>query len=178
MFLPNDESKVTFRNVQALVEAINSGSSPMPRSSSFVANGLTRAAEAELKALSLLANMWPSRNLSRVSELISRSSHAVASLSSASVFAVAVSSAVSFEFPGQISDGKRISEATQHSPAFAASLSNLNVLSLTWSAATSTIIASVPLPYPSLHRSRSPPRRSFLFNFASLFASCHVIHLS
>jgi hypothetical protein len=57
-------------------------------------------------------------------------------------------------------------------------LSNLNVLSLTWSAATSTIIASVPLPYPSLHRSRSPPRRSFLFNFASLFASCHVIHLS
>jgi hypothetical protein len=170
-FVPNDPSKMNFRNVQALVEAINSGSSPMPKSSTLVADGLTLIAEAELKALSLLANMWPSRNFSsRVTSLERASPSVMQQLSSASVFAVAVSSAVAFEFPGQKLDGmaSSTSDATQFSPAFAASLSNLNALSLTWSAASSSVVASVPLPFPSPQISQLPVRR-FVNPFLHVF---------
>jgi hypothetical protein len=165
-FLPGDASKMTFRNVQAMVEAINSGASPMPKSGNLVADGLTLVAEAELKALSLLANLWPSRNFTHVSSLGNASSGVLQQLSSASVFAVAVASAVAFEFPGQKLDGiaAATSEATQYSPAFASALSNLNALSLTWSAPSSAVVATVPLPFPSRQSSRLPVRRSvYLF---------------
>jgi hypothetical protein len=133
----------------------------MPKSGNLVADGLTLIAEAELKALSLLANMWPSRNLTRVASLERASPYVMQQLASASVFAVAVGSAVAFEFPGQKLDGmaSSTSEATQYSPSFAASLSNLNVLSLTWSATSSTVVASVPLPFPSPQISQLPVRR-------------------
>jgi hypothetical protein len=38
-------------------------------------------------------------------------------------------------------------------------LSNLNCLSLTWSATSSNVVASVPLPYPTRLAPRLPPRR-------------------
>ena len=160
-FLPRDPASVNFRNVQSLVEAINTGSTPMPKSSALVANGLTLIAEAELKALSLLANLWPSRHVSRVTAAVNGSSHTVQLLASASVFAVAVRSAVSFEFPGQKLDGVAAarSEATHYSPAFASSLSNMNTLSLIWSHSSSSVVASVPLAFPTRHSTRLSPRR-------------------
>jgi hypothetical protein len=134
----------------------------MPKSSAFVANGLTAVAEAELKALSILANMWSSRNATRLSASVNGSSPALQHLAAAAVFAVAVRSAVAFEFPGRKNDGMGASssEASQYSPAFAASLSNLNRLSLTWSVSSSNVVASVPLPYPTRFAARLPPRRS------------------
>jgi hypothetical protein len=133
----------------------------MPKSSSLVADGLTFIAEAELKTLSLLANMWPSRNFTQVPSLEHASPHVLQQLSSAAVFAVAVSSAVAFEFPGQKLDGvaSSTSEATQYSPAFAACLSNLDVLSLTWSAASSSVVVTAPLPFPSRQMNQLPLRR-------------------
>jgi hypothetical protein len=160
-FVPSDASRLNFRNVQALVDAVNSGASPMPKSSAFVGDGLTVVAEAELKALSLLANRWPSRNMTRVSSLVDASPVALKLLSTAAVFAVAVSSAVAFEFPGRTMDGleQSTSEATQISPAFASSLSNLNSLSLVWSATSSTVVASVPVPFPARQPNNLIPRR-------------------
>ena len=160
-FVPSDASRLNFRNVQALVDAVNSGASPMPKSSAFVGDGLTVVAEAELKALSLLANRWPSRNMTRVSSLVDASPVALKLLSTAAVFAVAVSSAVAFEFPGRKMDGleQSTSEATQISPAFASSLSNLNSLSLVWSGTSSTVVASVPVPFPARQPNNLIPRR-------------------
>ena len=160
-FVPKDAAKLNFRNVQALVEAVNSGVTPMRKSSAFVGDGLTAVAEAELKALSLLANRWPTRNLTRAAALVKGSPVALKLLSSATVFAVAVDSAVAFEFPGQKSDGmeQSSSQATQFSPAFASSLSNLNSLSLTWSSTSSAVVASVPIPFPAREANNLIPRR-------------------
>ena len=177
-FLPRDPASVNFRNVQSLVEAINTGSTPMPKSSALVANGLTLIAEAELKALSLLANLWPSRNVSRVTAAVNGSSHTAQLLASASVFAVAVRSAVSFEFPGQKLDGVAAarSEATHYSPAFASSLSNMNTLSLIWSHSSSSVVASVPLAFPTRHSTRLSPRRCGSVIFLCCICSVSLRH--
>jgi hypothetical protein len=173
-FLPGDAAALNFRNVQALVEAINSGTSPIPKSSSIVADGLTFVAESELKALSVLASTWPSRNVAKTLANANVSAYSIEILSSASVFAVAVRSAVAFEFPGQISDGveSSSSEAKPFSPMFASSLSNLNLLSLTWCTKSSSVVASVPLPFPARLRSSSAVNR---FVNYSRFRQMHVL---
>ena len=72
----------------------------MAESGDLVADGLTLIAEAELKAIGLLENMWPPRCLTRVASLRRVASHVMQQLASATVFSVAVA----VEFPGRQRD--------------------------------------------------------------------------